>query len=135
MRAVLILNGPINRDRAIAWVRRAPNGTQLQFKHSGRTLEQNACLWAKLTDVSEQVVWYGRQLSAEDWKDIFTASLRKARVVPGIEAGSFVVLGMHTSDMTRDEFSNLLALIDAFAAEHGVDYHEPPEKPIRGVKT
>jgi hypothetical protein len=42
-----------------------------------------------LGEVSQQVNWYDQKLSAEDWKDVFTASLRKARVVPGLDGGSF----------------------------------------------
>ena len=52
-----------------------------------------------------------KNIRAEDWKDVLTASLRKARVVPGIDAGTFVVLGLHTSKMTKDEFAQLLELI------------------------
>ena len=51
---------------------------------------------------------------------MFSASLRKARVVPGLDPGSFVPLGMRTSDMSKEEMGLLLELIDAFAAERGV---------------
>ena len=90
-----------------------------------RSLEQNDKMWAILTEISQQVIWYGQKLPAEDWKDIFTASLRKARVVPGIDAGSFVPLGMRTSDMSKDELALLIELMQAFAAEQGVTLKEP----------
>jgi hypothetical protein len=77
-------------------------------------------MWARLTEISNKVDWYGQKLQPIDWKDMFTAALRKYRVVPGIDAGSFVVLGLHTSKMTKEEMRDLLDLIDAFAAEHGV---------------
>jgi hypothetical protein len=77
-------------------------------------------LWVKLTEVAQQLPWYGQKLSPEDWKDMFSASLRKARVVPGLDPGSFVPLGMRTSDMSKEEMGLLLELIDAFAAERGV---------------
>jgi hypothetical protein len=83
-------------------------------------------LWAALTDIAEQVEWYGQKLTPEDWKDMMTASLRKARVVPGLDAGSFVPLGMRTSDMTKEEFSMLLDLIQAFGAERGVTFGDTP---------
>jgi hypothetical protein len=44
-------------------------------------------------------------------------------VVPGLDPGSFVLLGLHTSDMSKDEMTMLLDLIDAFAAERGVTWH------------
>jgi len=57
-----------------------------------RSTEQNARMWAMLTDVSRQVVWYGQKLQPEEWKDVFSASLNRQKVVPGIDGG-FVVLG------------------------------------------
>ncbi len=87
-----------------------------------RSLEQNARLWAALTDVSRQVDWYGQKLAPEDWKAIFSASLAKQRAVPGLERGTMVVLGQSTSQMTVAEMSDLLELINAFAAEHDVKF-------------
>ena len=119
-RALLTLNTAADRAKATAWIAKAPDGTRVEFKASKRSLPQNDRLWAALTEISQQVEWYGQKLSAEDWKDMFTASLRKARVVPGLDAGSFVPLGMRTSDMSKQEFSDLLELINAFAAQQGV---------------
>jgi len=74
-----------------------------------------------LTEVAHQVDWYGQKLTPEDWKDVFTAALRRARVVPGIDGG-FVPLGMRTSDMSKGEMSALFELIEAFGAERGVRF-------------
>jgi hypothetical protein len=126
-RATVIINGDASRQKAIHWAARAPLGTRVEFKAARRSLDQNSLMWARLTTIAQRVEWYGQHLSAEDWKDVFTASLRKARVVPGLDAGSFVPLGMRTSDMTKDEMSNLLDLIDAFAAEHGVVFENEAE--------
>ena len=97
----------------------APDGWVVSVSEPTRNLEQNAKLWAMLAEVSEQVEWYGTKLSSEDWKYVFTAALKKERVVPGINGG-FVVLGQSTSKMNKAEFSELLELIYAFAAEKGV---------------
>ncbi|MFI7843934.1 recombination protein NinB, partial [Acinetobacter baumannii] len=70
-------------------------------------------------------VWYGQKLKVEDWKNMFTASLRKASVVPGIDPGTVVPLGIHTSTMTIDEMSNMIELIYAFGAENNVTFKEP----------
>ena len=126
-RAVIILRGGIDRMRATSWVQKAPPGTRVEFKEGKRTLSQNSILWARLTEIAQQVEWYGQKLSADDWKDVFSASLRKARVVPGLDPGSYVPLGMRTSDMSKEEMGALLDLIDAFAAEKGVVFHEALE--------
>lgn len=121
----ITIRSPDDRRRAHKWVDAAPEGMSITFKVNKRTLDQNALLWSRLHEVAEQVVWYGEKLSATDWKDVLTASLRKARVCPGIDPGSFVVLGLHTSDMTKSEMTDLLALIEAFGAERGVTFSEP----------
>jgi hypothetical protein len=86
-----------------------------------RSLDQNAHLWAVLTDVARQVEWHGQRLTKENWKDIFTAALKRQQVVPGLDGG-FVVLGTSTSRMSKREFSDLLELVFAFGAERGVEW-------------
>ncbi len=123
-RALIVLQSSAERARATQWIAKAPPGTRVEFKATKRSLDQNSKMWASLTDIAGQVVWYGQKLSAEDWKDVFTASLRRARVVPGIDPGTYVPLGMRTSDMSKDEMSALIELIMAFGAEHGVTFHD-----------
>jgi len=124
-RALLILDSRAMRERALQWIGIAPDGTRVEFKQPKRTLDQNALMWARLTEIARKVEWYGQKLSADDWKDVFSASLRKARVVPGLDPGTFVPLGMRTSDMSKEEMGAMLDLIDAFAAERGVQFREP----------
>lgn len=96
----------------------------LEVKPETRSLSQNARLWAMLTDISQQVEWYGRKLTPDDWKHVFTAALSKQDVVPGIEGG-FVVLGKATSKMTKGEMAELQTLMEAFGAQHGVKFTAP----------
>jgi len=126
-RAVVVIRGMLDRERVAAWARKAPTGTRVEFKASKRSLPQNDLMWSRLTEISRQVEWYGQKLSPDDWKDVFTAALRRARVVPGLDPGTFVPLGMRTSDMSKEEMSNLLDLIGAFAAERGVTFSEHQE--------
>jgi hypothetical protein len=78
--------------------------------------------------VAKQVEWYGRKLDIEAWKDVFTAALRSQRnetdFVPGINGG-FVLLGHHTSTMSVAEISDMIELVSAFGAEHGVAWSAP----------
>lgn len=93
----------------------------LEIKPATRSLEQNARLWAMLDEISKQVDWYGRKLTAEEWKHVFSASLKKQDVVPGLDGG-FVVLGLSTSKMTKVEMCDLQSLMEAFGAERGVRF-------------
>lgn len=79
----------------------------------------NRKMWAMLRDVSQQVEWYGRKLTDEDWKHIFSAAVQKQDAVPGIDGG-FVVLGVSTRKQSQKWFSDLFEVMHAFGAEHGV---------------
>lgn len=123
-RSVVTIRNSEDRQRVATWSRNVPEGTTVEFRAPRRSIDQNALMWSYLGQISKQVEWYGQKLSSEDWKDVLTASLRRTRVVPGIDAGTFVPLGMRTSQMTKQELSDLLELIHAFAAERGVKFRE-----------
>jgi hypothetical protein len=88
-----------------------------------RSTQQNRRMWAMLNDLSEQVVWHGQRLSADDWKTMCTASLKSQRVLPGIEGG-FVVMGESTSQMTVAEMGTLMDFMEAFGVQRGVTFHD-----------
>jgi hypothetical protein len=98
---------------------------------SQRSIEQNDRMWAMLTDVSEQVNWYGTKLEPEEWKDVFTASLKQQRAVPGIDGG-FVILGARTSKMSIKAMCDLTELMFAFGADtaHPVRWSDPNLKSL-----
>ena len=109
------------RKRAASAIMDAPDGYIVRIAEPTRTLESNALLWVLLGEVSKQVEWYGSKLTAEEWKDVFSASLKKQKVVPALDGG-FVVCGQRTSKMTKSEFSDLIELIQAFSSERGVNF-------------
>lgn len=96
----------------------------LEVKEKTRSSEQNARMWALLTDVSRQVDWYGQKLTPDEWKDVFSASLKKQKAVPGLDGG-FVILGQRTSKMSIREMGELMELIEAFGAQKGVRFSAP----------
>ena len=97
---------------------------RLSIAAEKRTLPQNSRMWAQLAEVSAQVDWHGQKLDAGEWKDVFTASLKRQKVVPGIDGG-FVVLGSSTSKMSKAEMSEMMDLIEAFGTQHGVRFTDP----------
>lgn len=108
-----IQNLPTNTDRPL----------QIIIQEDTRSLAQNRMLWACLRDVSQQVVWYGKKLDSDSWKNIFSASLKGQETVPGINGG-FVVLGQSTSKMRVSEMRDLIELIHAFGTEHNVRFSD-----------
>lgn len=123
-RAMVHIKSDAERSKIATWARNVPVGTTVEFRAPRRSSEQNALMWSLLSQISEQVIWYDQKLSSEDWKDVLTASLRKANVVPGIDAGTVVPLGMRTSQMTKQELGDLIELIYAFGAERDVKFRE-----------
>ena len=125
-RALITINGPADRERAAIWLDRCPTGTRVEFKDSKRTIAQNDKMWAMLTDVARQVPWDGKRLRPADWRDLFIDALkRELRVVPTLDGTGMLSLGRSTSDLGKVEMSNLIELIYAFGAEHGVVFQEP----------
>ena len=128
MKKTVFLRGPKQAHKVLtevlwplvkSWLICGGGALVVTAKPETRSLEQNARMWAMLSDISRQVVWHGRKLSPEEWKHVFTAALKKQDVVPGLDGG-FVVLGLSTSKMTRREMGDLQTLMEAFGAERGV---------------
>ena len=125
-RALIILHRQSDRDRAASWVRQAPWGTRITFQEAKRTTDQNARMWAMLTEVARQVKWHGQRLSADDWKLVFLSALKQElRIVPNLDGTGFVQLGRSSSDLSVAEMGDLMDLIAAFGAREGVTFAEP----------
>ena len=95
------------------------------IKKNRRTLGQNALMWSLLRDISNQVEWHEQKLTIKDWKWIFTAAVRRQRMVPGIDGG-MVFLGEPTSGMSKQEMAELIDLIYSFGADHEVVWSDDP---------
>jgi NinB protein len=117
------LRNEMDRQRAIALLQKVDlsAGWTWSLKEEARTDAQNRRMWAMLRDISRQVEWYGEKLSEEDWKHVFSASVQKQRAVPGLEGG-FVVLGISTRKQSKQWFSDMFEVMEAFAAEKGVRF-------------
>ena len=123
MKQTFFLVNQTVKNNAIEAIRNAPEHFICEIRPKTRSIEQNARMWAMLGDISEQVDWYGNKLSSNEWKDVFSASLKNQKVVPGIEGG-FVVCGLSTSKMTISEMGELMELMQAFGADKEVKFKE-----------
>lgn len=129
----LILRSPEIRDRAavaVAGLDIADPPWEIEIRpyQEPRNLDQNSRLWAKLHDIARQVQWpmngQMHHLTAEDWKHIFTAGLEQGqRIAQGIEGG-FVVLGTHTSRMSKRKMAELIELVQLFGDQRQVRWTE-----------
>jgi len=124
-RAVISIVSEADRARAAKWVSQAPAGTRLEFKKAKRSTDQNSRMWAMLTEVAVQLPWHGLKLSPDDWKLIFLDALkRELRTVPNIDGTGFVNLGRSSSDLSKVEMADLITLIEAFGANHGIIFRD-----------
>lgn len=135
-RATIILNSDRDRERAADWCRRIAHGTRVEFKAVKRSPAQNDLMWALLTDVSRQVEWHGLKLFADSWKLIFLDGLkRELTIVPNIDGTGFVNISRSSSDLSKEEMSDLIELIRAFGAQHSVVFSDPEIAPARQVRS
>lgn len=130
-RVTLRLHEPQQAHKAFAYAWTLAKGALmaghrlvLEVKPEKRSDAQNRRMWAMLQDISSQVDWHGQRLTKEEWKDVFTAALKRQKVVPGLDGG-FVVLGQRTSRMGKAEMAELQTLMEAFGAEHEVAFTAP----------
>lgn len=128
-RALLILGRGDDRRKAVHWCQKLKDGVRIEFKDAKRTLPQNDRMWAMLTDIAKQLKWHGLTLTLEDWKLIFLDGLkREVRIVPNIDGTGFVNLGRSSSDLSVPEMRDLIELIMAFGANHGVVFQDTETK-------
>jgi len=125
-RAVLVLTGQDIKAKAHAWIEKAPWNTRITFQGPRRSVSQNARMWAMLTDVATQVGWHGIKLSPDDWKLMFLDAMkREVRMVPNLDGNGFVSLGRSSSDLDKQEMSDLMEIISAWGATQGIAWSDP----------
>lgn len=122
----LRLMSKTSRQLAASLCMELPDGHTVTFAEPKRSDAQNAMMWSRLGELSKQLRWDGETLTPAEWKDLLTACLRKQKVVRGIEGG-LVFLGARTSQMSVGEMNDLLTLMEAFAAERGVEFRDQVE--------
>lgn len=124
-RALLVLNSQYARQKALAWIAKAPAGTRLEFKAPKRSLPQNDFMWSLLTDIAQQCEHSGRKYPADGWKIIFMAAIgREVQFIPSLDGKSFIPWGQSSSDLTKKEMSDLIEFMLAWGAENNVVFHD-----------
>ena len=136
MSATIIVNSEGQRNKALRWLNEAEidRGFTVTFRRNRRTTPQNARMWAMLTDVSEQLSWHGIKYQPEDWKLIFMDALgHELRMCPNIQGTGMVNLGRSSSKLSKGEMSDLMEVIAAFGARHGVTFKDDPEREVNEI--
>lgn len=121
----VILAGQAQRDLAKGLVDRAPPYAVIAIREATRTSDQNAKMWAMLSDVARAKP-QGRVLPTEIWKALFMAECgHKMRFEPSLDGEGVIAIGYRSSRLTKAEMSDMIECIYAYGAEHGVLWSEP----------
>jgi hypothetical protein len=126
-RALITLAGPASRGHAQRLIERAPHGTRVELKGPRRSNDQNALMWALLTDVARQKEHAGRKYTVDQWKAIFMhACGREVQFLPSLDGATFIPWGNSSSDLSKAEMTDLLEFILAWGTENGVQFSDRP---------
>ncbi|MEQ3625941.1 MAG: recombination protein NinB [Celeribacter sp.] len=120
----VILKTPAERQQAAAWVQNAPHATVVTFKKPGRTIPQNARLWAMLTEVSRQAMHMGHRKSPDLWKALFMNACGHASQFEMGLAGEPFPVGFRSSKMSKEQMSELIEFIMSWGAENGIHFRD-----------
>lgn len=121
----IILSSPARRDGAKRLVELAPHGAVLNIRPPSRTLDQNAKMWALLSEVSRAKP-EGRELTPDVWKSLFLHALgHSQRFEEALDGRGVVPVGFRSSRLTKEQMSDLIETIHEYAARHGIALDEP----------
>lgn len=119
----IILSSEANVEKFCAMARRAPRYSVGNIRPATRTGEQNAKMWAMLSDISRAKP-QGRELTTDKWKALFMDAIGiPADWEPGINGG-VVNVGYRSSRLSVAQMSDLIEQMYAYGAEHGVEWSE-----------
>ncbi len=123
-RHLIPLNSEEDRKRARTYINSAPPGTRVELKASKRSLPQNDLMWAMLTDIAAQKEHNGRKYAPDIWKLLFMDAFgREVQFVPSLDGKTVVPIGQSSSDLSREEMSNLIDFMGVWCAENSITLH------------
>ncbi len=128
MAQTIILRGPTQRDLAHRLIDGAPPDTVVKLSEETRTLDQNAKLWAMLSDVARARP-EGRVWPPETWKAAFMHFLgHEIMWQPGLDGRTPFPAGFRSSRLTKPQMRDLIECIYAYGDSHGVRWSEPRDE-------
>lgn len=123
-RHLLTLWTQSDRKRAHQYVEQAPAGTRVELKAIKRSLSQNDHMWSLLTDVAAQKDHHGRKYTPDAWKLIFLAAIgQEVQFIPSLDGKTFIPWGQSSSDLSKQEMTDLIEFILSWGAENAVTFH------------
>ena len=123
MSQTIILDSRYRREQAHKIVDAAPIGAALTIELPKRSPDQNKRFWAMLSDISRAIPG-GRKHTPEVWKCLFMHAMgHSSRFEMGLNNEPFP-MGFQSSQLSKAEMGDLMTFMEAWGAEHGVQFRE-----------
>lgn len=123
MSQVVHLRGEYQRNLAKALIDKAPANAVVKISPEKRSDDQNAKMWAMLSDVSRAKP-EGRRHVPEVWKCLFMQACgHEVAFEQGLDDRPFPI-GFHSSQLTKAQMSDLIEFIYSYGSKHGVKWSE-----------
>lgn len=106
------------------WLDRAAAvGMRVTFQEQKRSGAQNAAMWSLLTQIARQrPVHNGVKMTPDLYKSVFMQALGcEAVMMPTLEGDGFFSIGHRSSDLAKQEMSDLIELMLAWSAREGLN--------------
>ena len=115
---------PQTRPIAHQMIDAVPDGYVVNVREPKRTLDQNAKMWAMLSDVSRAKP-EGRVWDTNTWKAAFMHSLgHEIMWQPGLDGQTPFPAGFKTSRLSKAQMADLITCIYEYGDRHGVRWSE-----------
>lgn len=125
MTQTVILRGPDQRALAKRLIDAAGPDYVVKVSEPARNLDQNARMWAMLSDVSRAKP-EGRRWTPEAWKAAFMHSLgHQVQFCEGLGDSGPFPMGFRSSRLTKRQMADLITVISEYGDRHGVQWSEP----------
>ena len=123
-KAIVILRCKADREKVCGWVWALPDLSRITLARPKRSLPQNDKMWAMLTELAEQKpVHCGLPMDPVKWKAVMMQALGAEMVMmPTLDGQNWFPLGLRSSDLDRQEMSDLIEYMAAWGAQNGVTF-------------
>lgn len=121
----VILRGDTQRALARRLIDAAPADAVVTVREATRNADQNARMWAMLSDVSRAKP-EGRRATPDVWKALFMSACGHAvQFEHGLDGGAPFPIGFRSSRLTVRQMADLITCIAEYGDRHGVVWSEP----------
>ena len=125
MAQTIILRGQAQRELAKRLIESAPDDAVVKISEATRNNDQNARMWAMLSDISRAKP-EGRMWPPETWKDAFMhARGYHVRFCEGLDGSGPFPLGFRSSRLSVAQMADLITMIAEYGDRHGINWSEP----------